>query len=105
MSEKKIAVIKTGGKQYKVGVGSKVKVEKLDINSGDSVELDTLLISNEDGGDLYVGSPFLDSKTEAKVLDHGKADKVRVIKYKNKTRYRRNIGHKQPYTEIEIVKI
>ena len=102
MSQNKIAVIKTGGKQYKVKPGSKIKVEKLKGEAGDKVKFDTLLISDEKGEDLYLGNPFLDSKIEGEIVEHGRGDKIRVVKYKNKTRYRRNIGHKQPYTEIVI---
>lgn len=101
-----IAVIQTGGKQYKVSAGQKLKIEKLALNEGDTIKFDTLLKSSLDGADLQIGEPFLDEKlVEAKVLKNGLADKIQVIKYKNKTRYKRNKGHRQPFTEIEIVKI
>jgi len=102
-----IAVIKTGGKQYKVKEGDKVKVEKLDAEKDASVELDqVLLISDEDGKDVTIGSPMIaGAKVSAKVLSHGRAKKIDVIKYKRKVRYRRKYGHRQEYTEILIEKI
>ena len=101
----KIAVIKTGGKQYKVKEGSVLKIEKLDKKANDKVKFETLLISSEDGKDLSLGKPSLGEKVEAIVLEEGKGKKVKVVKYKNKTRYTRNLGHRQPFTEIKIEKI
>ena len=101
----KIAVIKTGGKQYKVKEGQALKIEKLEIKEGDTVKLDTLLVASEDGKDLDLGKPSLGDNVEAKVIDHGKGDKVAVVKFKNKVRYRKNVGHRQPFTKIEITKI
>ena len=98
----KIAVIKTGGKQYCVEAGSVIKVEKLSADIGATVKLDTLLIA--DGSEVEVGTPSLGEKVEVKILEHDKADKVSVVKYKNKTRYTRNVGHRQPFTKIEISK-
>jgi len=101
----KIAVIKTGGKQYKVHQGQKLKIEKLDLEKDAKVSFDTLLISSKDAKDLELGKPSLGEKVEAKILDQGKAKKINVVKYKNKTRYLRNIGHRQQFTEVEITKI
>ena len=101
-----IAVIQTGGKQYKVNVGQKLKVEKLALPEGETIKFDTLLKSSQDALDLQMGEPFLEEKfVEAKILAHGLARKVSVVKYKNKTRYKRNKGHRQPFTQIEITKI
>lgn len=99
----KIAVIKTGGKQYKVAEGSKLKIEKLDIEAGKNVKFDTLMIA--DGANINLGKPSLGDKVEAKVIAQGKNDKVTVLKYKAKTRYRKVYGHKQPNTQVEITKI
>lgn len=99
----KIAVIKTGGKQYRVAVGDTVKVEKLEVENGKKVKLDTLLIA--EGADLELGQPSLGEKVEAEVLETAKGDKVTVIKYKNKTRYKRTLGHRQQYTALKIVSI
>ena len=101
----KIAVIKTGGKQYKVKEGQILKIEKLPQEEGKSVKFDTLLVSSTDGQDVQIGKPSLGEKVEAKVIDQGKDKKVSVVKYKNKTRYTRNVGHRQPFTKVEILKI
>jgi len=101
------AVIKTGGKQYKVKEGSRVKVEKLDVEKDASVEIsDVLLIAHEDGSEVKIGNPSLQgAKVFAKAILQGRAKKIDVIKYKNKIRYRRKIGHRQDFTELEIEKI
>lgn len=101
----KIAVIKTGGKQYKVKEGQVLKFEKLDAKSEDKIKFNTLLISDEDGNKLDLGKPSLGEKVEGKILEQGKGKKVSVIKFKNKVRYRKNVGHRQPFTKVEIVSI
>jgi large subunit ribosomal protein L21 len=101
----KIAVIKSGGKQYKVQEGSVLKIEKLEEKINNKIKLETLLVSSEDGKSLSLGKPSLGEKVEAIVLDEGKNKKVKVVKYKNKTRYTRNLGHRQPFTKIKIEKI
>ncbi len=101
----KIAVIKTGGKQYKVAEGLVVKIEKLDKKLNDQVSFDTLLIADEDGKDVKIGTPSLGEKVTGEVIKEGKADKVTVVKYKNKTRYKRTLGHRQPYLAVKITSI
>lgn len=101
----KIAVIKTGGKQYKVEESQTVKVEKLNANIGDKVKFDTLLIADSEGENMELGKPSLGEKVEGEVLETGKNKKVTVVKYKNKTRYKRTLGHKQPFTKIKITSI
>lgn len=97
------AVITTGGKQYLVTEGQKVKVEKLELELGATLTLDCLLVSDKDGNDVKVGTPLVPGgKVTAKVLVQGRADKISVVKYKRKVRYRRNVGHRQPFTEIQI---
>ena len=100
----KIAVVSTGGKQYKVKEGLVIKVEKIEAEPGEKVKLDTLLISNSDGSALELGNP-LEKKVEFEVLEIKKDAKVKVIKYKSKTRYRRNIGHRQIKTSLKTLKI
>ena len=100
----KFAVIKTGGKQYKVAEKDKLKIEKLNIDEGQKVEFDQVLLV-ADGDKVEVGAPTLKNKVTAKVLAQGKAKKVRVVKYKRKTRYHKVYGHRQPFTEVEIQKI
>jgi large subunit ribosomal protein L21 len=99
----KVAIIKAGGKQYKVIQGQELKIEKLEKNQGDKVKFDTLLIADEKDFDL--GKPSLGEKVEAEVIEQGRADKVSVIKFKNKTRYTRNVGHRQPFTKVKITSI
>lgn len=99
------AVIETGGKQYKVAPGEKVKVEKLDAKEGDSFKFDKVLLA-ADGDKVEIGTPNVKGAVvEAKVLKQGRADKVIVFKYHSKTRYRKRKGHRQMFTELEIVKI
>lgn len=99
------AVIETGGKQYRVQEGDTIFVEKLDVNEGDNVSFDkVLLVSGE--GDIKVGKPYVDGTTvSGSVLEQGKAKKIIVFKYKSKKDYRKKQGHRQPYTKIKIEKI
>ena len=95
------AVIETGGKQYKVQEGDKLRVEKLDAQVGDTVTFDKVLFLG--GDDVKVGRPCVEgAKVEAKVLEQNKAKKVVVYKFKAKKNYRNKRGHRQPYTFIEI---
>ena len=100
-----LAIIKTGGKQYIVQPGDKLKVEKLDAEEGKEITLGEVLLRN-DGKKTDVGAPIIkDAKVVAKVLSHGKGKKLIIFKYKPKKRYKRKIGHRQLFTEIEIVNI
>jgi large subunit ribosomal protein L21 len=100
-----LAVIKTGGKQYKVSPKDKLKIEKLAAEEGAEVVFDNvLLVSNEK--DLTIGEPLIKgAKVTAKVLKQAKADKVMTFKYKSKKRYKVKKGHRQLYTEVEILDI
>ncbi|MBL7022148.1 50S ribosomal protein L21 [Patescibacteria group bacterium] len=101
-----IAVIRTGGKQYVVKKGDKLKVEKLIGEPGEKLEItDVLLKSDDKGSKLEVGKPALKATVETKVLRQAKAKKVKVVKYKNKTRYKKTFGHRQAFTELEITKV
>jgi large subunit ribosomal protein L21 len=99
----KIAVIRTGGKQYKVKEGETVKVEKLEAEVGAKVKLDTLFIAED--GKIELGAPSLGEKVEAEVVETAKGKKVLVVKYKNKTRYKKTVGHRQLFTALKIAKI
>ncbi|MFA6306363.1 MAG: 50S ribosomal protein L21 [Patescibacteria group bacterium] len=99
----KIAVIKTGGKQYKVSQGQNLKIEKIDAEVGAVLKFPALLIAEEEN--INLGKPLLGEIVEGKILEQGKGKKVSVVKFKNKTRYKRNVGHRQPYTKVEITKI
>lgn len=99
------AIIKTGGKQYKVSTGQKLKVEKLLVKEGESFIFDEVLLRSV-GGKVEVGAPLVSSpKTEAKVLGAVRGEKKIIFKYHSKTRQRKKKGHRQDYTEVEIVKI
>jgi large subunit ribosomal protein L21 len=98
-----IAIVRTGGKQYKVAEGMKIKVERLKAEAGSTLELEALFIGDEK--DVEVGMPVLKKTVTAKVLSEGRHDKVTGIKFKAKKRQLTRFGHRQPYTELEIVKI
>ena len=99
------AVIKTGGKQYRVKPGDKLRVESLDADEGATVDFDeVLMVAN--GADVTLGSPLVDNaKVTAKVLSHGRGAKVRIIKFKRRKHYRRQMGHRQNYTELQITSV
>jgi len=100
-----LAVIKTGGKQYLVQPGDKIKIEKLDQKEGEEIVFSDVLLVEKDKK-VEIGTPLVkNAEVLAKVLSQGKADKVVIFKYKAKKRYSRKIGHRQPYTEIEITGI
>ncbi|MBI2856510.1 MAG: 50S ribosomal protein L21 [Chloroflexi bacterium] len=99
------AVIETGGKQYTVHPGDTIQVERFDAPEGGPVELDRVLMVARDG-DYSVGRPVVEgARVKAEVLGEGKAPKVVVFKFKNKVRYRRKRGHRQPYTQLRITEI
>lgn len=101
-----IAVIHTGGKQYLVQEGDKLQVEKLELAVGQTVSFVPLLVTGPDGKDVKIGTPSVaGAQVTAKVLEQGRAEKVHVIKFKSKVRYRRNVGHRQPFTTLQIEKI
>lgn len=98
------AIIKTGGKQYKVAPGDVLSVEKLDAEVGAEVRFDALM--TVDGDAVVIGKPVVEgSDVVAKVMEHGKGGKVVVFKYKPKKDYKKTQGHRQPYTKIEIVSV
>ena len=99
------AVIQTGGKQYKVNEGDIIFVEKLDVNDGETVTFDKVMALST-GDDFKVGAPTVEgAKVEATVLKNGKAKKIYVMKYKAKKNEKKKIGHRQPYTKVQIEKI
>jgi len=99
----KIAIIKTGGKQYLVKEKDKLKIEKLALNEGTKVDFDTLLTA--DGEAIEIGTPLTADKVSATVLRQLKDKKVIGVKYKRKTRQHKKFGHRQQLTEIEITNI
>jgi large subunit ribosomal protein L21 len=99
------AIVRSGGKQYRVEVGSKINVERLAAAEGDKVELsDVLLLA--DGGQVTTGNPTVaGAKVTAQVVEHGRSPKAVVFKYKAKVRYRRRTGHRQPFTRLAVEEI
>lgn len=99
------AVLKTGGKQYRVTIGDKIDVEKLPNAVGEQVTLEGVLMLENDG-QVTVGKPMVaGAKVVAKVVNEGKGDKVTHFDYRNKHRRRKTIGHRQQYTRLEISEI
>lgn len=99
------AVIETGGKQYRVQEGDVLFIEKVAGNEGESLSFDKiLLVSN--GEEVKVGKPYVDGVTvTGNIVEHGKARKIIVYKFKRKKDYRKKQGHRQPYTKVKIEKI
>ena len=99
------AIVKTGGKQYKVAVGEKLKIETITPAADGSVVFNQVLLVAE-GDKVKVGTPFVDGATvTAKLVQQGRARKVIVFKYHSKTRYKKKNGHRQQFTEVEITGI
>jgi large subunit ribosomal protein L21 len=99
------AVIKTGGKQYKVNEGSILKVEKLEAQPGDRIKLDQVLMIGDDAG-VKIGDPLVaNASVTVEVLEQGRAKKIIVYKYKKRKNYHKKQGHRQPFTKIKVEKI
>lgn len=103
----RFAVIKTGGKQYRVAEGDKFLVEKLDQPIGAEFDFEeVLMVANGGTEGIKIGTPLVEgAKVRARVLEHGKGEKKIVFRYKSKTRYKKRKGHRQLYTKVEILKI
>ncbi len=101
------AVIKTGGKQYKVSEGNFVSIEKIkgEYKKGDKISFDKVLLV-DDGKDTTIGTPFIKgAKVDAEITEIGRARTILVMKYKQKSRYLRRNGHRQPYFQVKITSI
>lgn len=99
------AVFKTGGKQYRAQAGESLRVEKLDVAPGATVDLDQVLMV-VDGDRVHVGRPFLDgARVSAVVKEHGRGEKIRIIKFRRRKHYRKQAGHRQHYTLLEVTGI
>ncbi len=99
------AILEAGGRQHRVAVGDKLKVELMAAESGSQVSFDKVLMVNN-GTDLKVGKPYVDGATvKANIIEHGKGKKVVILKYRPKKDSRRKQGHRQPYTLLEITAI
>ena len=99
------AVVRTGGKQYRLGVGDSVKVEKLSDEVGNTVELSQILMVS-DGGEVKVGTPLVTgASVKAEIVGHGRNKKIRVFKMKRRKKYRRTQGHRQAFTQLKVTEI
>jgi len=99
------AVVRTGGKQYRLGVGDSVKVEKLPDEVGNIVELSQILMVS-DGGEVKVGAPLVTgASVKAEIVGHGRNKKIRVFKMKRRKKYRRTQGHRQAFTQLKVTEI
>ncbi len=106
--EKEFAVIETGGKQYMVSAGQNVKIEKIkgDFKAGDTVVFDKVLLVDNGKDTTSIGEPYLKgASVTAEIVKIGRAPKVTVIKYKQKSNYFKKRGHKQPFFEVKVVGI
>lgn len=99
------AVIQTGGKQYRVGAGDRLKIEKLNAAEGDTVAFDKVLLIRSDTG-IKTGAPYVEgSKVTARVIAHGRHQKINIIKFKRRKHHMKRQGHRQYYTEVQITDI
>jgi large subunit ribosomal protein L21 len=99
------AVIKTGGKQYRVAAGEKIKVEQIAADVGQEIVIDQVL-AVVDGQDFKIGAPLVaGASVKATVVAHGKHDKVRIFKMRRRKHYQKNQGHRQTYTELQIASV
>ena len=99
------AVIKTGGKQYKVAAGEKIKVEQIAADVGQEIVIDQVL-AVVDGQDFKIGAPLVSgASVKATVVAHGKHDKVRIFKMRRRKHYQKRQGHRQTYTELQIASV
>ena len=99
------AVVRTGGKQYRLGIGDSVKVEKLSDEVGNIVELSQILMVS-DGGEVKVGTPLVTgASVKAEIVGHGRNKKIRVFKMKRRKKYRRTQGHRQAFTQLKVTEI
>lgn len=100
------AVVKSGGKQYRVKQGQTVKLEKMDVEIGSTIKLDNVLMIASDTGDIEVGTPLLEKAVvEAQVVSQGRHKKVKIIKFRRRKHHMKQMGHRQYFTEVEITKI
>ena len=99
------AVFKTGGKQYRATTGDMITVEKIEAEKGATVELDQVLMVGE-GVEVKIGTPYLEGgKVTARVVDHGRGDKIKIIKFKRRKHHMKHMGHRQYFTQLEITGI
>ncbi|RMG53789.1 MAG: 50S ribosomal protein L21 [Gammaproteobacteria bacterium] len=99
------AVIATGGKQYRVAEGETLRIEKLDADEGSTIEFDKVLMVGE-GDDVKIGTPVVEgARVSATVKAHGRGKKIEIIKFRRRKHHRKQMGHRQDYTEVQITGI
>ncbi|MBY5993030.1 50S ribosomal protein L21 [Ferrimonas balearica] len=99
------AVFQSGGKQHRVAEGQTLRLEKLDVETGATIEFDQVLLI-ADGEEIKVGAPLVDGgKVVAEVVSHGRADKVKIVKFRRRKHHRKQMGHRQWFTEVKITGI
>ncbi|AMC99265.1 50S ribosomal protein L21 [Halomonas sp. DQ26W] len=99
------AVIKSGGKQYRVQEGQTLKLEKLEVPTGETIEFDQVLLV-ADGDDVTIGAPLVDgAKVAAEIVSHGRGEKIRIIKFRRRKHSMKRQGHRQWFTEVKITGI
>ena len=99
------AVIESGGKQHRVEEGEVLKLEKLELATGETVEFDRVLVVGS-GADVKIGTPVVEGgKVSAEILSHGRHEKIRIVKFNRRKHYRNETGHRQWYTEVKITGI
>ena len=99
------AVIVTGGKQYRVTDGQTLKVEKISVDEGGAIEFDKVLVVS-DGENVKIGAPYVDGgKVSATVKAHGRHPKIKIVKFRRRKHYKKQMGHRQHYTELKITGI
>ena len=100
------AVVKSGGKQYRVKEGQIVKLEKLELEVGETLKFDQILMVADETGDIEVGTPLLTTAVvEAQVLSQARHKKVKIVKFRRRKHHMKQMGHRQYFTEVEITKI
>lgn len=98
------AVISSGGQQFRVAEGQTLKVAKITADVGANVDFDKVLMV-VNGDDIQVGKPFLTRKVSASIVSHGRHKKIRILKFRRRKHHRKQMGHRQDYTEVKITKI
>lgn len=98
------AVIQTGGKQYTVAQGETLKIEKIEVATGETIDFPVLMLA--DGENVQIGAPYVkNGSVKAEVIGHGRADKVKIIKFRRRKHSMKHMGHRQWFTEVKIVNI
>lgn len=104
MSDIQQAIIRTGGRQFRVSPGAVLRVEKLSVDAGDKINFEVLLVGQGDA--IRIGTPLVEgAKVEAQVIGHGRGKKLIIYKFRKRTNYRKKQGHRQAYTEVKITSI